>query len=125
MILLRKGRDGGVLHDDDRWRHLSRLEKVLQVDEPGARTAESFGRLALTEAVNDQPIFSEPLRQSREVTVGGHETEPVELAFRHQIHCIDYQRDVGSVLARGVAALLVLENGVRLHSPVPANELRA
>ena len=57
---------------------------------------------------------AQALREAREVAVARNETETVEPALVHQVHGVDHQRDIGRVLPRRVAALLVLQDSDEL-----------
>ena len=84
-----------------------RFNQILDIDEPVAGTAKCLRGLALAEAVDHQSILPQALRQPGEIAVRTDKTEAVQLAFVHQVHGINHKRDVGSVFAGCVVALLM------------------
>ena len=96
--------------------------EIFHIDKPVTGATECFRGLTLTKAVDHKPVLPQPLRQTGEIAVGTNEAKSVELALVHEIHSVDHQRDVGSVLARGVVTLLMLQDRERLYRTVPSRK---
>jgi hypothetical protein len=57
-------------------------------------------------------LFADARGKPGEIAVGRHEAETVETTTMKQVHRVDHQRYVGSVLAGGVSELLLRDDGM-------------
>src|SRR5690606_18693096 len=82
-------------------------QQVLCKDETPASLAETLRCLQFTKAIDFDPLLSNTCSQSSEVTVRRNETKAIKPPRVQEIHGVDYQRDIGSVLTSRVGKLLL------------------